>query len=128
MASGWNDVYLFHEDGTLAFHRNQMLCDNRELSEHGTWSFHGSGGDTIKVLIDRKRRLVGGYKTRSAGSCATDYMIEGGQVITDTLARREGRLLKLRDYRFDEEFEKEFMWIGGVRFWKFSRDPDDYYK
>lgn len=127
MASGWNDTYLFYDDGTVTFHRNQMQCDKRELTEYGTWRLLGRYGDTLDILIQRKEKLVGGYKVKSTGSCASDYEIEGGEVVMDTLERAEGRLMKLRSYTFDYAFEKPRMLIGGRDFWKFSNEPDGYY-
>lgn len=128
MASGWNDAYLFYDDGTFVYQHNQMLCDNRDLASYGTWSILPEDGDTLKVLISRKQKLVGGFKVKSDGSCATNYMIEGGDLVMDTLARPEGMLMKLRNPKFDDAFEKPSLWIGGRQFWKFSDEPDDYYR
>jgi hypothetical protein len=128
MSSGWNDAYLFHEDGTFVFEHNKMACDNRNLTDYGTWSLLGEEADTLRVLIGTRKKLVGGFKVRSDASCASDYKIEGGEIIIDTLERQEGMLMKLRDHRFDERFEKITLWIGGRQFWKFSDLPEDYYR
>lgn len=128
MASGWTDTYLFYEDGRFAFHRNQMDCENRDLGYFGTWSLSGPDHDTLSAHVERTEKLVGGILVRSYASCASEYMIEDGEVVMDTLEKPKTIVLVLSPPHYDDYYEKPAMRFGSRVFWRFSNEPTDYYQ
>jgi len=124
-SSGWNDAFVFFEDGLYAFQRSQMACDARDLAQKGTWSL---SNDTLKLTALYQVKLVGGFPVKASSSCTTEFMIEGGEIVTDTLQKPAVTLMMLRSFRFSAQAQKPQVMIGGRPFWKFSNDPAEYYR
>lgn len=126
VAAGWSDTYLFYSDGKFVFHYNQMVCDNREVSYCGTWEVKNEGN--LILTIKSKTLIVGGSLVKSSGSCASEYEIEGGEEKTIEITNPESLLITLSDYTIDTENHSiGTILFNGVRFWRISNDPKNYY-
>lgn len=78
IGSDYMDYYRFLSDGSFRFVYNGMICDKRITGYSGTWEIHG---DKLTLFVTTKSVIVGGklVPTGGAGSCASDYYIEGGE-------------------------------------------------
>ena len=79
IASGYTDYYEFFENGDFIFNYNEMICDKRTINYSGTWKLEGN--DSLKLTIQQVTTVIGGKRvpTLGAGSCASDYYIDGGE-------------------------------------------------
>lgn len=125
-ASGWSDSYLFYADGTYEFHYNQMICDKRLLSVKGKWEIDREG--RLVLIANSNTILEGGTLVLSSGSCASEYDIEGGEIVLKQLSETERKTLTISEIVSDTEINSlKTILIGGTRYWKMSSEPNSYY-
>jgi hypothetical protein len=127
IASGYTDYYKFLDNGDFSFNYNEMECDKRTIDYSGTWELINDS--ELKLTIKKKRIIVGGklIPTEGAGSCASEFYIEGGELKTVELKDYEIQNISLSLTTIDREkgnlntrtFDKR-------KFWKLGDDPASY--
>jgi hypothetical protein len=125
-ASGWSDSYLLYSDGTYEFNFNQMICDKRLLSLKGSWEIDKD--DNLVLITISKTVLEGGTLVPSSGSCASEFDIEGGEIITKVLSIPEKKIVSISGIITDVGNNSlKSMLIDNVRYWRISVEPGSYY-
>ena len=121
VGSGMDDNFQFFADGKFRFNYNQMDGTKRILSYGGNWKISG-----VKLIltIEKMTVLIGGKWTKSSGSIATEYEIEGGEILE--LKISPAKKLKLNLSKFIKEELHQTTKIDGVKYWKLSSDPKTY--
>ena len=126
VAAGWTDTYLFYSDGKFVFNYSQMVCDSRDVSFSGIWELRDEG--KLNLTIKSKTMIVGGTLVKASGSCASEYEIEGGEEKIIELTNPENISIILSDFTIDTENHSiGTMLFNGVRYWRMSNDPKNYY-
>jgi hypothetical protein len=118
IGSGYTNHYEFFKNGDFTFNYNEMICDNRDINYSGTWELIND--NDLKLTIKKKTMIIGGklVPTGGAGSCASDYYIEGGEVKTQDLNDFKYQEIILSSVTIDTEkrdlktrkFNKEQFW------------------
>jgi hypothetical protein len=131
IASGWSNTYQFFSDGTFRFNYNQMDCSKRLISKSGDWTIL----DTVnlRLSIDNYKIIKGGKLIDSDGSCATEKMIEGGEIqdsIPANATIEEHTIsnifsIGLLDFNGDT-INMQALGIDSVLFFQINNDPSFY--
>ena len=122
LGSGWNDNYHFFQDGTFRYDYNEMDGEKRIINKSGNWSVKDN---KLFLKITKKTVITGGEFIKASGSIATDYEIIKGIIEEVELSSPEEIIYPLDSIKKDPENPHLFMIkIGGVKFWKFSNDPE----
>ncbi|MEZ5344741.1 MAG: hypothetical protein R2681_04205 [Pyrinomonadaceae bacterium] len=121
VGSGMSDNYRFFADGTYKFNYNEMDAAKRLLSHEGKWSV---AEGKLVLVIDTVVLLIGGKLVEATGSAASEFEIEGGEVIRKKIMPAEKLTLGLGAF-LKEELHNTTT-IGDVKYWKLSSDPDVY--
>lgn len=79
VASGFNDHFIFSEDGSFEFNYNEMACDSRDVGFKGTFKITGN---QLVLHVTSFTTLEGGYMESSMGSCATDSTLTDAVLVT----------------------------------------------
>ncbi len=127
IASGYTDYYKFFDNGDFSFNYNEMICDKRTIDYSGTWELMTS--DDLRLTIKKKTIVVGGklVSTEGAGSCASEFQIEGGEVKTIELKYFETQVIKLSFITVDsEKRDLKTRTFDKRQFWKLRDDPAPY--
>lgn len=123
IASGYSDHYIFYSNGNFSFNYNQMVCDNRTIRYSGTWTLRRN---TLQLTASDKTVIVGGklVPTGEAGSCASDYYIEGGE--KKTIAFQDVQTLQLSDITIDSvKYDFKRRTFNEKPFWRIEDEPTD---
>jgi len=123
IASGYSDHYIFYSNGNFSFNYNQMVCDNRTIRYSGTWKLQR---DSLYLTASDKTVIVGGklVPTGEAGSCASDYYIEGGE--KKTIPFQDVQTLQLSDITIDSvKYDYKRRTFNGKPFWRIQDEPTD---
>ena len=121
VGSGMDDNFQFFADGNFRFNYNQMDGTKRIISYGGNWKV--SNGKLI-LTVKTMTVLIGGKWTKSSGSIATEYEIEGGEILE--LKVSPANEMKLNLSKFLKEELYETFKIDGIKYWKLSSDPKTY--
>lgn len=121
VGSGMNDNFQFFADGKFRFNYNQMDGTKRILSYGGNWKV---SDDKLILTLEKMTVLIGGKWIKSSGSIATEYEIEGGEVLE--LKISPAKEMKLNIGKFIQEELHETLEIDGIKYWKLSSDPKTY--
>lgn len=123
VGSGYSDHYVFYSTGNFSFNYNQMVCDKRTIRYSGTWKLQR---DSLYLTASDKTVIVGGklVPTGEAGSCASDYYIEGGEEKTVTF--RDVQTLQLSAITIDSvKYDYKRRTFNGKPFWRIQDEPTD---
>lgn len=121
VGSGYLDHYKLMSDGSFRFVYNEMICDKRTIGYSGTWQILG---DKLKLSIFTKSVIVGGKRvpTGDAGSCASDYYIEGGE--KKDISFKDFQTITLSEIAVDTaKYDFNRVTFNGKRFWRVSDNP-----
>lgn len=126
IGSGWSDTYQFFLDGTFIFHSNQMDCSSRLISHSGKWT---SQNNTIQLTIIEKTVWEGGklVKTNGDGSCSSEFELVGAIMKTYQLSSPVQDQIQMNNISYEQELGRKTMLFNGVRYWRMSVLPEDYY-
>ncbi|NNE68606.1 MAG: hypothetical protein HKN33_18720 [Pyrinomonadaceae bacterium] len=122
VASGLTDHYKFYKDGRYVFNYNEMDGTKRLLSHSGFWNVHRG---RLHIHTNRVALHLGGRWVKSSGSIATEYEIEGGRIITKSIAPVEKKSYSISSIVLEEEMYTKVD-IDGEKFYKLSSDPETY--
>lgn len=126
LGSGYSDVYLFYDNGDYYFYYSQMDCDNPNIMHSGKYFFES---DTILRLVKEKKSYIhdGILKPVIDGSCASDFYIEGGEILEEYLENPILQNIRIYNHYKDEElYDVHTVKFDEVRFWRISSSPDVY--
>lgn len=120
VASGYNDTYTFNENRTFIFIFNQMDCAKRDVSFEGFWNLLNN---EIELTLTAKTILVGGYYQVSGGSCASDSMLIGAELIKVNIEPAEKNILNISDFSKNliEGMPKYKALFNNRKFWHFPK-------
>lgn len=121
VASGYSDYYQFFEDGSFVHGHNQMDCADSVISEQGTFKLKKN---KLKLYFSSITEIVGGILVPAEGSCGSDYQLEGGT--TQQRSFRKRKVIMLKDYGTDPEYEYLKRLSIEYYYWKLSSDPEMY--
>jgi hypothetical protein len=126
VGSGYSESFLFYSNSSFTFHRNSMECDNPDLSFGGTYEIVNE--KLIVLTVNQKEHVVGGSLEPSNGSCATEYVLVGGEIVAEELQESYQIELKLSGFYLDEEyFDVPTYKFNDTRYWRISTNPEMYY-
>lgn len=120
VAAGYDDTFTFNEDGTFYYFNNQMDCSKREVGYGGYWELKGKSIELVITYYDIEK---GGHLEPSDGSCASDSMLVGSEIVKTFVVPYELAVLRLSNYgkEMKDETERQTIEINNRKHWYFSK-------
>jgi len=117
VAAGFDERWLFEEDGAFVFGTSDMDALGRLLFEAGQWKVLGS---ELQLTVESRVELVGGTVVASDEG---DY-IDGAEVQVTDVGPPEQVTHVLGGFGTDEETGRRTITIDGVTFYDFGNQDD----
>ena len=124
VAAGFDERWLFGEDGAFLYASSDMDALNRLLFEAGQWKVTGS---ELQLTVESRVELVGGTVESSDEG---DY-IDGAEAREAIVDPPEHKILAIGEFGTDEETGRKTISIGEVTFYDFDNQDnlfDSYYE
>lgn len=122
IGSGWSDNYQFFEDGSFNFNHNQMMCDDSVFTESGSYQLESG---ILTLQFQTITFLTGAELEPSSGSCASEFELVGGTVITKESIRTEAYEWKFVSPLLDFDYLERAL-LDGSELFRMMHDPNDY--
>lgn len=120
VAAGYDDTFTFNEDGTFYYFNNQMDCSKIEVGYGGFWELKGKSIELVVTYYDLEK---GGHLEPSDGSCGSDSMLVGSEIVKTNVVPFELTVLKLSNFgkEMKDETERFTIEINNRKHWYFSK-------
>lgn len=122
LGSGWEDNYQFFQDGTFNYNHNQMVCDDRVITESGTYVIQK---ESVKLFFTSRIVIEGGTLEPSSGSCASEQQITGGTETKQIMEKVEELKLKFVEPLFDYDYLERIEFDESSWF-RMMHNPNEY--
>jgi len=118
VAAGFDERWLFVEDGSFVYAASGMDALNRLLFEAGQWKVLGN---ELRLTVESRVELVGGTITSSEDE--GDY-IDGAEAQEIIVDPPEQVTHALGDFGMDEDTDRKTITIDGFTFYDFNDQED----